>query len=60
MSKSTEGRGGLIVNTASIAALSFLGGMAVYTASKHGVYGFTTSMAVICFTLINFVTLESK
>uniref|UniRef100_A0A672GJI8 15-hydroxyprostaglandin dehydrogenase [NAD(+)]-like n=1 Tax=Salarias fasciatus TaxID=181472 RepID=A0A672GJI8_SALFA len=42
MNKLTGGRGGVIVNTASLAAPVF----PVYSATKHGVVGFTRSMAV--------------
>uniref|UniRef100_A0A672GZT0 15-hydroxyprostaglandin dehydrogenase [NAD(+)] n=1 Tax=Salarias fasciatus TaxID=181472 RepID=A0A672GZT0_SALFA len=41
MNKLTGGRGGVIVNTASLAAPVF----PVYSATKHGVVGFTRSMA---------------
>ncbi|XP_067900067.1 15-hydroxyprostaglandin dehydrogenase [NAD(+)]-like [Heterodontus francisci] len=46
MSKATGGAGGVIVNVASLAGLLpfFLG--PVYAASKHGVVGFTTSLAL--------------
>ncbi|GCB78525.1 hypothetical protein scyTo_0018616, partial [Scyliorhinus torazame] len=49
MSKETGGAGGVIVNIASIVGLiPFLTGP-VYAASKHGVVGFTKSMALTCF-----------
>eukprot|EP00064_Thunnus_orientalis_P015057 superscaffoldBa00002723_g15106 len=40
------GRGGVIVNTASIAGLGPLLSCPVYTATKHGVVGFTRAMAM--------------
>lgn len=40
------GRGGAICNTASIAAISGPGGMAGYSASKHGVVGLTRVAAM--------------
>lgn len=45
MSKLSGGRGGVIVNTASMAGLGPLPSCPVYTASKHGVVGFTRAMA---------------
>jgi NAD(P)-dependent dehydrogenase (short-subunit alcohol dehydrogenase family) len=39
-----EHRGALVVNTASIAGKRGIGGNAVYSASKHGVVGWTDSM----------------
>jgi NAD(P)-dependent dehydrogenase (short-subunit alcohol dehydrogenase family) len=39
-----ENRGALVVNTASIAGKRGIGGNAVYSASKHGVVGWTDSM----------------
>jgi NAD(P)-dependent dehydrogenase (short-subunit alcohol dehydrogenase family) len=39
-----ERRGALVVNTASIAGKRGIGGNAVYSASKHGVVGWTDSM----------------
>jgi NAD(P)-dependent dehydrogenase (short-subunit alcohol dehydrogenase family) len=39
-----EHRGALVVNTASIAGKRGIGGNAVYSASKHGVVGWTSSM----------------
>ncbi|XP_078086802.1 15-hydroxyprostaglandin dehydrogenase [NAD(+)]-like [Mustelus asterias] len=49
MSKETGGAGGVIVNVASMAGLLpfFIG--PVYSASKHGVVGFTRSLALTCF-----------
>ncbi|XP_048399865.1 15-hydroxyprostaglandin dehydrogenase [NAD(+)]-like [Stegostoma tigrinum] len=48
MSKEAGGRGGVIVNIASIAGVIpyFLG--PVYAASKYGVVGFTTSLSLTC------------
>ncbi|KAM9348667.1 15-hydroxyprostaglandin dehydrogenase [NAD(+)]-like [Symphorus nematophorus] len=46
MSKSKGGRGGVIVNTASMAGLGPLLSCPVYTATKHGVIGFTRAMAL--------------
>ncbi|XP_070699756.1 15-hydroxyprostaglandin dehydrogenase [NAD(+)]-like [Pempheris klunzingeri] len=45
MSKLSGGRGGVIVNTASMAGLGPLFSCPVYTATKHGVIGFTRAMA---------------
>ncbi|XP_068456621.1 15-hydroxyprostaglandin dehydrogenase [NAD(+)]-like [Clinocottus analis] len=45
MNKLTGGRGGVIVNIASMAGLGPLPGCPVYTATKHGVVGFTRTMA---------------
>ncbi|KAF1378299.1 hypothetical protein PFLUV_G00189100 [Perca fluviatilis] len=45
MSKLSGGRGGVIVNTASMAGLGPLPSCPVYTATKHGVIGFTRAMA---------------
>ncbi|KAK9536859.1 hypothetical protein VZT92_006612 [Zoarces viviparus] len=45
MSKLSGGRGGVIVNTASLAGLGPLPSCPVYTATKHGVVGFTRAMA---------------
>ncbi|XP_031164080.1 15-hydroxyprostaglandin dehydrogenase [NAD(+)] [Sander lucioperca] len=45
MSKLSGGRGGVIVNTASMAGLGPLLSCPVYTATKHGVIGFTRAMA---------------
>ncbi|XP_029303938.1 15-hydroxyprostaglandin dehydrogenase [NAD(+)]-like isoform X2 [Cottoperca gobio] len=45
MSKLSGGRGGVIVNTASMAGLNPLPSCPVYTATKHGVVGFTRAMA---------------
>ncbi|XP_018547944.1 15-hydroxyprostaglandin dehydrogenase [NAD(+)] [Lates calcarifer] len=45
MSKLTGGRGGVIVNTASMAGIGPLFSCPVYTATKHGVVGFTRAMA---------------
>ncbi|KAE8287634.1 15-hydroxyprostaglandin dehydrogenase [NAD(+)] [Larimichthys crocea] len=44
MSKLSGGRGGVIINTASIAGLGPLPSCPVYTATKHGVIGFTRAM----------------
>lgn len=45
MSKLKGGRGGVIVNTASMTGLTPLPSCPAYTASKHGVIGFTRAMA---------------
>ncbi|KAM3602212.1 uncharacterized protein V6R79_026315 [Siganus canaliculatus] len=45
MNKLTGGRGGVIVNTASLAGLGPFLSCPVYTASKHGVIGFTRAIA---------------
>lgn len=45
MNKLTGGRGGIIINTASMAGLGPLLSCPVYTATKHGVIGFTRAMA---------------
>ncbi|CAJ1063663.1 -hydroxyprostaglandin dehydrogenase [Notolabrus celidotus] [Xyrichtys novacula] len=45
MNKLNGGRGGVIVNTASMAGLGPLPSCPVYTATKHGVVGFTRAMA---------------
>ncbi|XP_026228963.1 15-hydroxyprostaglandin dehydrogenase [NAD(+)]-like [Anabas testudineus] len=45
MNKLTGGRGGVIINTASIAGIFPVESFPVYTATKHGVVGFTRAMA---------------
>ncbi|XP_056265840.1 15-hydroxyprostaglandin dehydrogenase [NAD(+)]-like isoform X1 [Pseudoliparis swirei] len=45
MNKGTGGRGGVIVNIASMAGLGPLPSCPVYTATKHAVVGFTRAMA---------------
>ncbi|XP_073336160.1 15-hydroxyprostaglandin dehydrogenase [NAD(+)] [Pagrus major] len=45
MNKLKGGRGGVIVNTASMAGFGPLPSCPVYTATKHGVVGFTRAMA---------------
>lgn len=45
MKKENGGSGGVIVNTASIAGIGPLLLLPVYTATKHGVIGFTRAMA---------------
>uniref|UniRef100_UPI001ED7DFF8 15-hydroxyprostaglandin dehydrogenase [NAD(+)] n=1 Tax=Scatophagus argus TaxID=75038 RepID=UPI001ED7DFF8 len=47
MSKLSGGRGGVIVSTASIAGIGPLLSCPVYTATKHGVVGFTRAMAAV-------------
>lgn len=47
MSKLTGGRGGVIVNTASLAGIGPMPSCPVYTATKHGVVGFTRAMAAV-------------
>lgn len=46
MSISKNGRGGIIANIASNTAIIFFPQLTVYGATKHGVLGFTTAMAV--------------
>lgn len=46
MSLKSGGRGGIIVHTASLAGLGPLPCCPVYTATKHGVVGFTRAMAL--------------
>ncbi|KAM3601704.1 uncharacterized protein V6R79_017138 [Siganus canaliculatus] len=45
MSKLSGGRGGVIINTASMAGFGPLISCPVYTATKHGVVGFTRAIA---------------
>ncbi|XP_073820185.1 alcohol dehydrogenase-like [Musca autumnalis] len=45
MDKSQKGRGGVILNIASVLGLEPWGGISVYSATKFGVVGFTRSMA---------------
>nr|KAG5689895.1 hypothetical protein BaRGS_023643 [Batillaria attramentaria] len=50
MRRDRGGRGGIIVNTASIAGLGPYSSIPVYAATKHAVVGFTTSWAVyVCY-----------
>ncbi|KAF3705571.1 15-hydroxyprostaglandin dehydrogenase [NAD(+)] [Channa argus] len=46
MNKMTGGQGGVIVNTASMTGVYPVQGCPVYTATKHGVVGFTRAMAI--------------
>lgn len=46
MSKAKGGKGGVIVNIASIAGFTVTPGIPVYNATKHGVVAFTRSMSV--------------
>ncbi|XP_061106146.1 15-hydroxyprostaglandin dehydrogenase [NAD(+)]-like [Conger conger] len=46
MKKDTGGEGGVIVNTASMAGLGPVMNSPVYTATKHGVVGFTRAVAL--------------
>ncbi|CAL1574351.1 unnamed protein product [Knipowitschia caucasica] len=46
MSKQSGGRGGVIINTSSLAGLGPLPSCPVYTATKHAVIGFTRAMAM--------------
>ncbi|XP_043559123.1 15-hydroxyprostaglandin dehydrogenase [NAD(+)]-like [Chiloscyllium plagiosum] len=48
MSKKTGGKGGVVVNIASIAGLCPFLHAQVYAASKFGVVGFTSSLALTC------------
>jgi len=41
-----RGRGGVILNTASVAAITGPGGMSAYAASKHGIHGLTRVAAM--------------
>jgi NAD(P)-dependent dehydrogenase (short-subunit alcohol dehydrogenase family) len=41
----TTGKGGVIVNTASVAGVTGASGLSVYAAAKHGVVGLTRSVA---------------
>uniref|UniRef100_A0A3Q4H5J5 15-hydroxyprostaglandin dehydrogenase n=1 Tax=Neolamprologus brichardi TaxID=32507 RepID=A0A3Q4H5J5_NEOBR len=45
MNKLTGGRGGVIINVASMAGIGVLSCSPVYTATKHGVVGFTQAFA---------------
>ncbi|XP_028838423.1 15-hydroxyprostaglandin dehydrogenase [NAD(+)]-like isoform X2 [Denticeps clupeoides] len=45
MKKQNGGRGGVIINVASILGLTELSSIPIYTASKHGVVGFSRAMA---------------
>lgn len=45
MSVAKGGRGGLIVNVASVLGLDYLYTIPIYTASKHAVIGYTRSVA---------------
>ncbi|XP_067652402.1 15-hydroxyprostaglandin dehydrogenase [NAD(+)]-like isoform X1 [Haliotis asinina] len=45
MRQDKGGRGGVIINTASIAGVMPVRGFEVYTATKHGIVGFTRSWA---------------
>lgn len=46
MSKDTNGKGGVIVNTASVAGLHGVPPFPMYTASKHAIVGLTRSFGV--------------
>lgn len=46
MSKANGGNGGIIVNIASAAGIAVAPGTPIYNATKHGVVGFTRTMAV--------------
>ncbi|XP_030649046.1 15-hydroxyprostaglandin dehydrogenase [NAD(+)] [Chanos chanos] len=47
MKKENGGRGGVIVNVASLAGLGPLPPAPIYTATKHGVMGFSRAMAAV-------------
>lgn len=49
MDKTQKGRGGLILNIASSLGLEPCGAIAIYSASKFGVVGFTRCLAVCYF-----------
>jgi 15-hydroxyprostaglandin dehydrogenase (NAD) len=55
MGKDKGGKGGVVVNIASIAGLAPLAGLPVYVATKHAVIGLTRSFGVS----IAYVCLES-
>lgn len=46
MGKSNGGNGGIVMNIASVSGLDIVGSFPSYTASKHGVVGFTRCYAV--------------
>lgn len=46
MSKQKGGRGGIVLNIASVAGIQSFFSLPAYTASKHGVIGFTHSFGV--------------
>lgn len=48
MKKENGGNGGVIVNVASMAGLGPLPMAPIYTATKHGVVGFSRAMAAVC------------
>ncbi|KAM7374678.1 hypothetical protein PAMP_007323 [Pampus punctatissimus] len=48
MNKLTGGRGGIVVNIASMAGIGFFPSCPVYTATKNGVVGFTRAIAAAC------------
>ncbi|XP_072231540.1 15-hydroxyprostaglandin dehydrogenase [NAD(+)]-like [Leuresthes tenuis] len=60
MNRLTGGRGGVVVNIASMAGINLLSSCPAYTATKHGVVGFTRAIAAastasgygICFNMI--------
>lgn len=52
MSTNKNGKGGVVLNVASVAGLnSFHGMFPVYTSTKHAVIGFTKSMAVCIYNM---------
>lgn len=56
MNVKNGGRGGIIVNVASTLGLDILSFQPIYTATKHGVVGFTRSLGVnIIFTEQNYM-----
>lgn len=61
LSKDKGGRGGVILNVASMAGLNSLSGGPSYSASKHGVVGFTNAFSVrFILYFINQTNLDSK
>lgn len=54
MSIETGGKGGVIANITSIAGISIIPVMPIYTATKHAVTAFTRSLAVSIDDLISF------
>lgn len=51
MAVENGGKGGIIVNVASVCGLDYIFNVPAYNASKHGVIGFTRTLAVSLYTL---------